>query len=63
MLAFLATGPLGVMFYNMLPACGPIHIFWPRFSLASAFYGGRHATDGRAYPGQGSPATLSHPCT
>ena len=31
MLAFLATGPLGVMFYNMLPACGPIHIFGPAF--------------------------------
>jgi hypothetical protein len=26
MLAFLATGPLGVLFYNMLPACGPVHV-------------------------------------
>lgn len=27
MLAFLLTGPLGVLFYNMLPACGPVHVF------------------------------------
>ena len=27
MLAFLATGPIGILFYNMLPACGPVHIF------------------------------------
>jgi len=27
MLAFLVTGPIGVLFYNMLPACGPIHVF------------------------------------
>jgi hypothetical protein len=26
MLAFLVTGPLGVLFYNMLPACGPVHL-------------------------------------
>jgi PAP2 superfamily len=25
------TGPLGVMFYNMLPACGPIHLFGGAF--------------------------------
>jgi hypothetical protein len=31
MVAFLATGPLGVVFYNMLPACGPIHLFGPAF--------------------------------
>jgi hypothetical protein len=31
MLAFLATGPLGVVFYNILPACGPIHLFGPAF--------------------------------
>lgn len=31
MLAFLITGPLGVLFYNMLPACGPIHLFGPAF--------------------------------
>lgn len=31
MLAFLATGPIGVVFYNMLPACGPVHIFGPAF--------------------------------
>ena len=33
MLAFLITGPLGILFYNMLPACGPIHIFGPAFPL------------------------------
>jgi hypothetical protein len=27
MLAFLVTGPVGVLFYNMLPACGPVHAF------------------------------------
>jgi hypothetical protein len=26
MLAFLVTGPIGVLFYNMLPACGPVHM-------------------------------------
>ena len=31
MLAFLVTGPVGVLFYNMLPACGPVHIFGPAF--------------------------------
>jgi len=31
MLAFLITGPVGVLFYNMLPACGPIHLFGPMF--------------------------------
>lgn len=43
MIAFLATGPLGVMFYNMLPACGPAHIFgaafpWHPFSTADAMH-------------------------
>lgn len=30
-LAFLLTGPLGVLFYNLFPAVGPIHTFrtWP----------------------------------
>ncbi len=41
MLAFLLTGPLGVLFYNMLPACGPVHVFgaafpWHPFSTADA---------------------------
>src|SRR5580704_3938399 len=39
MIAFLVTGPLGVMFYNMLPACGPIHLFgaaFPWHPLAAA---------------------------
>jgi hypothetical protein len=27
MLAFLVTGPVGVLFYNMLPAIGPAHLF------------------------------------
>jgi PAP2 superfamily len=31
MLAFLVTGPLGVLFYNMLPACGPVHVFGAAF--------------------------------
>jgi len=31
MLAFLVTGPIGVIFYNILPACGPVHLFGPAF--------------------------------
>lgn len=31
MLAFLVTGPVGVLFYNMLPACGPVHLFTAAF--------------------------------
>jgi len=31
MLAFLVTGPVGVLFYNMLPACGPVHVFGNAF--------------------------------
>jgi hypothetical protein len=31
MLAFLITGPIGVIFYNLLPAVGPIHLFVRRF--------------------------------
>jgi hypothetical protein len=31
MLAFLVTGPMGVLFYNMVPATGPVHIFGPGF--------------------------------
>jgi PAP2 superfamily len=26
MLAFLVTGPLGIVFYNIFPACGPAHV-------------------------------------
>ena len=33
MLAFLVTGPVGVLFYNMLPACGPVHVFGAAFPL------------------------------
>jgi hypothetical protein len=29
--AFLATGPMGVIFYNMFPALGPVHLFHARF--------------------------------
>jgi PAP2 superfamily len=29
--AFLATGPMGVLFYNLFPALGPIHLFRERF--------------------------------
>ena len=43
MLAFLVTGPVGVMFYNMLPACGPAHVFgaafpWHPLSTADAMH-------------------------
>jgi hypothetical protein len=31
MIAFLITGPVGVFFYNLLPACGPIHLFGSAF--------------------------------
>src|SRR6202158_4340638 len=27
MVAFLATGPVGVIFYNLFPALGPVHLF------------------------------------
>jgi hypothetical protein len=30
-LAFLATGPVGVLFYNLLPALGPVHVFGQAF--------------------------------
>ena len=29
--AFLATGPVGILFYNLLPALGPVHIFGQAF--------------------------------
>jgi hypothetical protein len=29
--AFLATGPIGVLFYNLLPALGPVHVFGQAF--------------------------------
>ena len=29
--AFLATGPIGILFYNMLPALGPVHVFGRAF--------------------------------
>jgi hypothetical protein len=31
MVAFLVTAPIGVIFYNLFPALGPIYIFGPRF--------------------------------
>ena len=31
MTAFVITGPVGVIFYNLLPAVGPIHVFLGRF--------------------------------
>jgi hypothetical protein len=31
MIAFLVTGPVGVVFYNLFPAVGPIHIFLSQF--------------------------------
>lgn len=30
-LAFLITGPLGLVFYNLVPACGPIYLLRSRF--------------------------------
>jgi len=30
-LAFLVTGPIGLLFYNLFPALGPIHLFLQRF--------------------------------
>jgi hypothetical protein len=41
MVAFLATGPIGVLFYNLFPALGPAHLFgqgfpWHPLSLAQA---------------------------
>ena len=39
MAAFLFTGPLGILFYNVLPACGPVHLFgaaFPWHPLATA---------------------------
>jgi hypothetical protein len=43
MIAFLATGPIGVLCYNMLPACGPVHLFgaafpWSPLSSADAMH-------------------------
>ena len=43
MLAFLVTGPMGVLFYNMVPACGPVHIFgqgfpWHPLSTSQAMH-------------------------
>src|SRR5260370_16420102 len=43
MLAFLLTGPMGVLFYNMVPASGPVHIFgqdfpWHPFSTSQAMH-------------------------
>jgi hypothetical protein len=29
--AFLATGPVGILFYNLFPALGPIHLFREQF--------------------------------
>jgi hypothetical protein len=30
-LAFLVAGPVGILFYNVLPACGPIYLLGSRF--------------------------------
>jgi hypothetical protein len=32
-LAFLVSGPLGIMFYNLFPALGPLYLFGPNFPL------------------------------
>lgn len=31
MLALLITGPIGILFYNLFPACGPHNMFGPNF--------------------------------
>jgi hypothetical protein len=31
MIAFLITGPVGVVFYNLFPAVGPVHVFLGQF--------------------------------
>jgi len=31
MIAFLVTGPIGVIFYNFFPAVGPVHVFLSEF--------------------------------
>jgi len=31
MIAFMITGPIGVIFYNLFPAAGPFHLFGGRF--------------------------------
>jgi len=41
MLVFVVTGPIGILFYNLLPACGPVHVFqaafpWHPLSIAEA---------------------------
>ncbi len=43
MLAFLVTGPMGVLFYNMVPATGPVHLFgqsfpWHPLSIPQAMH-------------------------
>jgi PAP2 superfamily len=43
MLAFLVTGPIGVLFYNMVPASGPVHVFrqdfpWHPLSTSQAMH-------------------------
>ncbi|HYL85034.1 MAG TPA: phosphatase PAP2 family protein [Candidatus Angelobacter sp.] len=30
-IAFLVTGPIGLLFYNLFPALGPVHLFLDRF--------------------------------
>jgi len=42
-LAFVVTGPLGIVFYNMVPATGPIHVFgqyfpWHPLSTSQAMH-------------------------
>jgi len=35
-LAFFIAGPLGVIFYNLVPACGPMYLVGAKFPLAPA---------------------------
>lgn len=34
-LAFVIAGPVGVVFYNLVPACGPIYLFGAKFPFES----------------------------
>lgn len=38
MLAFLITGPVGILFYNLFPVCGPQYLFGRRFPFSPLSY-------------------------
>lgn len=53
MYAFLATGPIGILFYNILPALGPAHVFGSAFPfhLPNYIQAARLVPDVVAHPG------------